>query len=290
VSPQPTLERLWYGYLLAVLVVAATASDGMVPAADRLAHFATHAAVLVAVVCVHRLAVRRSPAAARGWRTALAIVGLPVVFSAMGWILPAVHPEPYEFRWLDVDRRWFGADVGVLVQGWLRPWLVELLQLVYASFYVVPIVAGIGALRRGGAAFDRAVLALVGGFLASYLGYLLVPTLGPKVVLAFPTAIEGLWAAASVRAWIDGAEANPWDCFPSGHTMLTVTSLLLLWRWNRRWFCWLLAPALLLIASTMLLRYHWAIDVLVGAAAAWPCLRVCDWLADRDGWTPVTPA
>jgi membrane-associated phospholipid phosphatase len=209
----------------------------------------------------------------------------------MGWLLPAVHPEPYEFLWCAVDRAWFGADVGVLVQSWFAPWMAELLQLVYAAFYVVPILAGFGVLRhRGGPAFDRAVLSLVFTFLASYLGYLLVPTLGPKVVLVFPTPIEGLWSCGPVRAWIDAAEHNEWDCFPSGHTMLTVTSLVLLWRGNRRWFWWLLLPALLLIASTMLLRYHWAVDVLVGAALAWPCLWLSDWLADRDGWPRLTPA
>ncbi len=290
-TPQPTIERLWYGYLFAVVVVATVATDGHVPMADRLFHLAVHGGVLAAVLAVHQVVRRRGAAAARFWRTALAIAGLPIVFSAMGWLLPAVHPEPYEFLWCEVDRAWFGADLGVLVRHWITPCMVEVLQLAYAGFYAVPILAGIGVLRRrGGAAFDRAVLALVGCFLASYLGYLLVPTLGPKVVLAFPTPIEGLWAAGPVRAWIDTAEQNQWDCFPSGHTMLTVTSLVLLWRWHRRWFWWLLLPGLLLIASTMLLRYHWAIDVVFGAAVTWPCLRICDWLADRDGWPRVTPA
>ncbi|MBL9079164.1 MAG: phosphatase PAP2 family protein [Planctomycetes bacterium] len=291
-NPRPTLERVWYGYLAAVAFAAVVGADATQSVGDRLAHLATHAAVLLAVVVVHWLAVRRSPAAARPWRAALAIVGLPVVFSAMAWLLPAVHPEPYEWLWLAVDRAWFGGDVGALVIPWLRPWSVELLQLVYAVFYFVPIAACVGAgWRCGAAAFDRALLGIVGGFLASYLGYLLVPTLGPKVVLAFAQPLEGLWWTASLRASIDAAEANPWDCFPSGHTMLTVTSLLLLWRWNRRWCAWLLLPSLLLIASTMLLRYHWAVDVVVGAAAAWPCLRICDRLADRDGWPAVaTPA
>ena len=37
---------------------------------------------------------------------------------------------------------------------------------------------------------------------------------------------------------------------------------------------------------------EWAapIDVVFGAAVTWPCLRICDWLADRDGWPRVTPA
>jgi membrane-associated phospholipid phosphatase len=97
-----------------------------------------------------------------------------------------------------------------------------------------------------------------------------------------------LWLTPTLRTWIDAGEANPWDCFPSGHTMLTITSLIILWRWNRRWFRWLLLPSLLLIVSTVVLRYHWSIDVLVGALLAWPCVWVGDRLADRDGWPAAT--
>ena len=288
-TPAPTLERVWYGYLAAVVVVGLVAGAPHVPVADRLAHLATHVGVLAAVVAVHLLVRRRSAAAARPFRTALAIVGLPIVFSAMAWLLPEVHPEPYEWLFLDWDRALCGGDFAALAWPYLRPWSVELLQWIYAVFCLVPIVAGIGALRGSGtAAFDRALLGLVGGFLASYLGYLLVPTLGPKVVLAFEHELDGLWAAQRLRASIDAAEANQWDCFPSGHTMLTVTSLIVLWRWQRRWFWWLVVPAALLIASTALLRYHWVVDVAAGAACAWPCLWLCDRLADRDGW-PAAP-
>ena len=93
-----------------------------------------------------------------------------------------------------------------------------------------------------------------------------------------------LWLAESVRRAIDASETNPWDCFPSGHTWLAITSLLVVWRWNRRWFRILLVPAALLIASTVLLRYHWIVDVAAGAMLAWPFARLCDWLADRDEW------
>jgi membrane-associated phospholipid phosphatase len=287
VTPRPTLERIWFCYLAAVMGLAATVPG--VPAEARINHLLLHGIVLLIVAFVRSRA-RRSPAAARPWRTALAIGGLPVVFSAMVWLLPAVHPEPYEYLWLDLDRALFGGHLGAVAAPWLPPAVVEVLQVIYAVFYAIPILAGVGAgLRCGAAAFDRALLLVAASFLASYLGYLLVPTLGPKVALAFPTELEGLWLTPSLREAIDAGEANPWDCFPSGHTMLTVTSLIVLWRWNRRWFAWLFVPALLLIASTMLLRYHWAIDVVVGAALAWPVVRVCDWLADGDDWPAAVP-
>ncbi|MBL8752933.1 MAG: phosphatase PAP2 family protein, partial [Planctomycetes bacterium] len=186
------------------------------------------------------------------------------------------------------------TDVGRLVETFPAV-VVEVLQVCYFAFYGIcalsAVAAGIGS---GRAAFDRAVLRLVGGFLASYLGYLLVPTLAPKVVLAFDREITGVWLTTWLRASIDAGEANPWDCFPSGHTMLTLVALANVWRWHRRVFWWLLAPCVLLVASTMLLRYHWTLDVAAGALLAWPSVWLCDRLADRDGWPGggrrITPA
>lgn len=288
-APRPTSERIWFTYFACIAVVALANPGGHVTGAALGKCLGVHAIVLVGVVISRHLAVQRSPDAARVLRSALAVCGLPVVFSSLCWLLPAVHPEPFEYDFLALDRAWFGGDVGRFADALPRP-VIELLQLVYAAFYGICVLAALGAGQRSGrAAFDRAVLLLVGGFLTSYLGYLLVPTLGPKVVLAFEREITGLWLTPSVRASIDAGEANPWDCFPSGHTMLTLTSLIIAWRWNRRWFRWLLVPSALLIASTVLLRYHWTIDVLAGAVLAWPVARACDWLADRDGW-PRAPA
>ena len=287
VAPRPTSERVWFTYLGTVVLVALLFSGGGGESHRAGTFVALHAAVAAVVAWSHRLAVRRGPDAARVLRAALAVVGLPVVFSALCWLLPGVHPEPFEYAFAALDRAWFGADAG-LVADLLPPWAVELLQAVYASFYALCAIAALGAARGSGrAAFDRAVLLIVGGFLASYLGYLLVPTLAPKVVLVFEREVTGLWLTPHLRASIDAGEANPWDCFPSGHTMLTLTSLLIVWRWHRAWFRWLLLPGLALVASTVLLRYHWTIDVIAGALLAWPVARACDWLADRDGWPPA---
>jgi membrane-associated phospholipid phosphatase len=286
-GPQPTSERIWLVYLASVLAVTlGAAGGGHVGHAPWLCAV-FHAVLLAVVLWSRRMALTRSHAAPRVLRAGLAIVGLPATFTALCWLLPAVHPEPYEWTFAAIDRAVFGCDPGAFV-GRMPLWLVETLQLCYGAFYGICIVAALGAGKASGAAaFDRAVLLLVGGFLASYLGYLLVPTLGPNRVLAFEHDVQGLWLTEPVRAAIDAGEANPWDCFPSGHTMMALTSLLILWRWNRRWFAWFVGPCALLIASTVLLRYHWVADVAAGALLAWPVARACDRMADRDGWPPA---
>jgi membrane-associated phospholipid phosphatase len=283
VNPRPTFERVWIVYLVAVLAANVLAGDLQTAEAGK--HFVLHATLLAAVFAVRQVAKHRSAAKARFWRGALALVGLPAVFSAMAWLLPRVYPEPWEYVWLQWDRVMFGTDIAVLADRWLAPPCVELLQVVYASFYFIPIAAVLSAWWRcGWAVFDRAMFIVVAGFLASYLGYVLVPTLSPALVLAHAAEPQGLWLTPFLRHAIDAGECNPHNCFPSGHTMLTIVSLIVAWRWNRRWFWGLLPVGLLLIASTVLLRYHWATDVVAGALLAWPCVRLCDHLADRDGW------
>jgi membrane-associated phospholipid phosphatase len=283
-EPQkPTAERVWITYIACIVTVALFA-PGAGPGYDARRTVLVHLGLFVCVLGSRWLAVHRGPGAARLARSVLAVVGLPCVFSSLCWLLPGVHPEPYELSFCAIDRAVFGGDAGRFVDH-LPGVCVDVLQLVYTSFYFLCILAVLLAGRGSGrAAFDRASLALVVGFLASYLGYLLVPTCAPKVLLAFEHEITGAWLTPALRTSVDGAEVNPWDCFPSGHTMLTVTSLLIVWRWHRRWFRWFLAPCLLLIASTVLLRYHWTIDVVVGALLAWPVMRFCDRLADADGW------
>lgn len=288
-QPRPTSERIWLVYLACVSGIAAFVPEALAPGAT-VGFAAVHGAVLAFVLLSRWLAVHRGHEAARVPRAALAVCGLPAVFTGLCWVLPWAHPEPYEYVFLALDRALLGVDAA-LASARLPALIVEGLQLIYAAFYGICIAAALLAGRGSGrAAFDRAVLWLVGGFLCSYLGYLLVPTLGPNVVLAHEELLRGVWLLPTLRAWTDAGEANPWDCFPSGHTMLAITSLLILWRWHRRAFWWFLVPCLLLIASTVLLHYHWLADVAAGAALAWPVARLCDHLADRDSWPKAPPA
>ena len=104
---------------------------------------------------------------------------------------------------------------------------------------------------------------LVGGFLFSYLGYLLVPTLGPKDVMPMAPAAGSAWADA-LHAALNDAEANPWNCFPSGHTMLGVVSLAVVAKHARRHVLAFAVPVVLLVAATLVLRYHYVADVFAG--------------------------
>jgi membrane-associated phospholipid phosphatase len=108
------------------------------------------------------------------------------------------------------------------------------------------------------------------GFLLSYVGYVLVPARGPRFFLRNLQTVDlrGLWVTRALQATLDKLESKAWDCFPSGHTELTILAC-----WGSRLISgrlfWLyFAYTLSIIFATVYLRYHYTIDLLAGAAVA----------------------
>ena len=108
------------------------------------------------------------------------------------------------------------------------------------------------------------------GYLVSYVGYLLVPARGPRFLLRHLQHIplQGLWLFRGMQDTLDRLESAHYDCFPSGHTELTI----LAW-WSSRmvgnrlfWVYFAYTPSI--IFATVYLRYHYSVDVLAGAIVA----------------------
>lgn len=279
-----TIERVWISWFATMCMVALLAPGGGEPEHRPWAFVGTQAALALLHVGVALWSRGRGETAARVARSLASIVSMPIAFSSMAFLLPAVHPEPWEWAWHAGDRWLWDTDVTVALQGWMSPGFTELLQWLYAAFYVQPILAVLLAGRFSGpAAFDRAIVEIVFGFLVSYTCYLLFPTLGPAYFLDHGEPIRGLWLAEELNAAILAAEANKWDCFPSGHTMMGLLSLVIVARRAPRCMWWFAPLSLLLVFSTMGLRYHWFIDVACGALLVWPTIRIANLLMDLDG-------
>jgi len=77
-----------------------------------------------------------------------------------------------------------------------------------------------------------------------------------------------LWGFHAMQGTLDRLESAHYDCFPSGHTELTI----LAW-WSSRklgnrlfWLYFAYTPSI--IFATVYLRYHYSVDVLAGAIVA----------------------
>jgi membrane-associated phospholipid phosphatase len=108
------------------------------------------------------------------------------------------------------------------------------------------------------------------GFLVSYMGYLLAPARGPRFFLGHLQTMElpGSWVSRALRVTLDRLETRAWDCFPSGHTELTLLAWWTGSRISNRLFWIYFAYTLSILSATVYLRYHYTIDLLAGAVVA----------------------
>ena len=192
-------------------------------------------------------------------------------YKEMALFIPAVRHTDAD-QWLaNLDYSVWGAHPTVWIERLQTPALTEFLQIVYTLF--VPIVLLIAILfwrQRRYADFQYYAFLIALGFLVSYIGYLIVPARGPRFLLNHlqHVPLQGLWFFQTMQAGLDRLESAHYDCFPSGHTELTM----LAW-WSARKVTnplfWLyFAYTLSIIFATVYLRYHYTIDLLAGAVVA----------------------
>ena len=200
---------------------------------------------------------------------------VPLIFMLYGqlrWVVPLVHPHDFDVALALLDHRVLGVFPTVWLERWSYPLLTEVLQIAYATYYFLPLVLGIALWRRDRARFHMLFFALSLGFAFSYFGYMLVPAIGPRftplVLHAQTRSLSGVWLFSRIRDFLDIGEGVTRDCFPSGHTEITLLVLIFAFRFQRKIFWWLLPVGTALIFSTVYLRYHYAVDVVAGAAFA----------------------
>jgi membrane-associated phospholipid phosphatase len=108
------------------------------------------------------------------------------------------------------------------------------------------------------------------GYLASYVGYLIVPARGPRFLLNHLQHIplQGLWLFRAMQTTLDRLESAHYDCFPSGHTELTILAWWSSQAISKPLFRVYFAYTPLIIFATVYLRYHYTVDVLAGIVLA----------------------
>jgi PAP2 superfamily len=176
--------------------------------------------------------------------------------------------------WLaGVDVAALGDHAAVLLEPLVSRPLTTLMACFYAAYYPLTLSLAVWLYaRRRRIAFREYCAGEVGALFIGYLGYLFLPALGPHAFLTQATwsvPLDGDFIGPAIRSLnASHGGAFPRDAFPSLHTANAVTILLVAWRHDRRAFGVYLVPCLGLVAATVYLRWHYVIDVAVGAALA----------------------
>lgn len=199
------------------------------------------------------------------------IVIIPTNFGELHYLVHSVSPIDFDKALIAYDFAIFGVHPTVWMEKIANPVLTEYLQVVYTTFYFLPIcLAYILYRRKANKEFDFFTFIIVFGFYLSYIGYFLVPAIGPRFTLdhlqTFP--VTGLWLTDSIRHTLDTLENIQRDAFPSGHTEMTVLTMYYAYFYSKKYFYVLLIIGTSLIFSTVYLRYHYVVDVFAGILLA----------------------
>ncbi len=205
-------------------------------------------------------------------------------------IRPLHQGRDYDQALLALDRLLLGTNPTEWLARFANPYLTEVLQIAYSLFYVFFIVVGLELYRKK----DRSLFhyfrfTVVYGFFISYIGYFFLPAVGPRFTLhdfsRIDTELPGLLLTPGLRWFVNIFESiHPGvsnsialvnaqrDVFPSGHTMMTLITLVFAYRYKLRIRHYVFCAGVLLIVATVYLRYHYFVDVLAGALLVLPCL------------------
>ena len=209
------------------------------------------------------------------------VVYVGLCYKEMALLIPAIRHSNAD-RWLaDLDLRLWHVNPTIWLERIYNPPLTEFLQTIYTLFVPIVILAGLLFwLQHRWKEFQYYTFLIALGYLVSYVGYLIVPARGPRFLLKSLEHVQlhGLWLFHNMQATLDRLEQAHYDCFPSGHTELTI----LAWWGTRRIsnpvFRIYFAYTLSIIFATVYLRYHYTVDVLAGIATALFLICVSPWV------------
>ncbi len=232
-----------------------------------------------------------------GIRAYLPFLACMGVYEMNKRLIPAMRGDTlYDTEMAQLEYWMFGDLTAAMVHKFFNAqWITDLLATInlrqidiheacYISYvYAAPALAlSLWFLGRR-QHFNRFMGALAITGALAYVGYVLVPVVGPKYVF------EGRWLEASSAAlsFMDDIKDMNRDCFPSLHTAWTTLFLIAAWKGVRPLFWFYLPIGIGVYIATFYGGYHYFPDVIAGHALAifawWAAKPLRTWWEKRAG-------
>ena len=241
---------------------------------ERVPHWPAYVvwnACMVAAIVLAARAPRKTNAweFAHDWLPAFLFI---TMFEEISFLSLAIRSQWQNAYIAGLEAALFGASPMDWMHVHAREWLVEFLEFGYFAFYpLYPVVGGLSwAWRRRPpfvGAFRRLTDTLSIGYAICYATYLLFPTRSPANLLGVQQigSARGVLFRHLVR-FIQNSAGVHGNAFPSAHIMLAFVVLAFVYRYLPRVAPWLLLPILLMCVGAVYDGYHYASDVIAGAA------------------------
>jgi membrane-associated phospholipid phosphatase len=297
-------DRIIVGYMatVAVLLWARSPAGPLIPVFWQI--LATIAVVLGAAY-LHR-AVPQVPRFVRvNLYRVVIVVAILWGYLMLHDVLPIVRTDSVDGTLAAIDQRLFGGQPVLWMERFNHRGFIEWMSFFYFNHYTLLLAMTVGAVWISG---DRRVAAEFGigtalVFCIGHLGYMAVPAYGPYKFFAerFAGPIDGatFWNLVATSVASSGAQK---DVFPSLHTggstwcaFFAIHQAML----DKRWRIPAAVAAFFaanIVVSTIVLRWHYAIDVMAGltlsTTTVFTAWRIARWEEKRraeQGLPPVWP-
>jgi membrane-associated phospholipid phosphatase len=205
-------------------------------------------------------------------------------FKEVYLIINLINAPTYDTTLIYFDRWIFGVDPTQWIYRFENPFLTEILQIIYFLYYIVIVIYGLELyLWRRYDEFKYAIFIIFLGFYLCYLLYMVFPAVGPRFYLhdfkAINTELPGVFITKWIRQFLDFAESIPAnvrnpqdyvqrDAMPSAHIVIAILLVYLSKKIKSRSFYFYLPYCILMIISTIYLRYHYVVDIIAGGIIA----------------------
>lgn len=279
-------------YLLIVLGLLLGSASTRNPALA--AHCARQVYATIAVTVLGAVAAR-GLGGASWWKAVLYRVCLVGVilenYLMLRHLLPLIRPDTVDATLHHIDLVVLGVEPALWFERLNRRPIVEWFSFFYFSYFWIngAYLVAIAIIRRGGQETSEFAIGILITFCVGQLGYMAVPGFGPVGYLAssFHAPLDGGFFWSCVSRTVSAGSAMK-DIFPSLHTAGPTFLTWFAWQRSRtdpRWRWVAIVTGFFaanIIVSTMLLRWHFAVDVVAGLALGTAAGWLAPWLAGAE--------
>ncbi len=196
------------------------------------------------------------------------------VFGDLRRSIPLFHPGHADALLQAWDLRLLGCSLPQWFDGRFGALPTEALSLCYGLFFAYLLAAATGWLFAPAAKARAFYAGLFTLYAAGFAGYVTLPALGPYATMPFAHPVHG-YGVTRLLLRIVPFGTNRADAFPSLHCAVTAFILGFdVIAGHRRRAAWCALPVALLWLSTLVLRFHYAVDVGAGFVLAGCCLAL----------------
>lgn len=190
-----------------------------------------------------------------------------------------IFPDYLDAAVVRIDQQLFGCSLSTRFSEAVPfAWFNELMNLAYLSFFfTIIIVIGYFLFCNKDNAY-RSAFILLCSFFIYYALFIVFPTEGPQFYeFDCNNVLPGHGPMRKLLLCVHTIGERPTGAVPSSHVGVMVIYMCLLWQYGRRLFWWIFPFSVLLIFSTVYIRAHYTIDVLLGFISAPPIYYFSCW-------------